>query len=203
MNRAELFERTHAVLVRIDLASSGKAQAWGGPAISHLKPSSIEPDAAELHERRVLEGPLLRWIRAREDDRAPSERSTVERFHAGIIAATERECDHLIDALAETETRLRIRWADGRHVATQSETADKLRDRMHREYLYRHFGTKTSTAARLENISTDQMRYVRRCHGIDGEGHRKEQCPEAVLQRSPHDYCAVCQIVEDLAREAA
>lgn len=195
INRAEIFERVHGVVVRVELSAEGKAQSIG-QNISHAKPGSSTPDLKVLHEHRVLEGPLLKWL-------GDGTGTIMERFHAAIMDATERRLNHLLDALAETETRLRIMWNGKRHDAMESETADELRARAHRKYLYDHYGVKTASAAAAERISIDQMRYVRRCHGIDGSGMRKEKCPEAVVQLSVHDWCAVCQVVDDLARDVA
>jgi hypothetical protein len=200
--RYDILTRVHALSIRIELGAAGKTQSIGAN-ISHLKPSSIEPDRAGLEERYAVEGPLSRWLaNAEKRHDLPAAGATLERFHAAIVAANGREIGAILDALAQTETRLRVKWNGNGYDATPSETADDLRARQERTYLFRHFGKSTARAAKDEGVSEGTMDYIRRKHGIrKANGERKERCPESVVQLSFHDHCAICQIVDDLMAE--
>ncbi len=195
IDRVDIFKRVHGVVIRVELSSEGKAQSIG-QNVAHLKPESISPDMQVLFEHRLLEAPLLRWL-------GEGDGSIMERFHAEIVSASDGRLGNLLDALGDTEKRLRIVWKDGNHHAAPRESTEELRDRMHREYLYRGFGQTTKAAAAAEGVSEGTIDYVRRCHGIRKlNGERADRCPEAVVQLSTQDYCAVCQIVDDLMQEA-
>jgi hypothetical protein len=201
IDRYGLLIRAHAVAVRVDLSAAGGTQSIGAN-ISHMKPGTIEPDGKILQEVGALERPMMTWLRRTEEScNLTDAGQTLERFHAAIVATNERNLGALIDAMEQTETRLRIKWDSGTqsHGAMPTESLDALRTRMETTYLFRHFGKTTKTAAEDENVSEGTMDHVRRKHGIRKlNGHRADRCPEAVVQHSVHDFCAICQVVDDL-----
>lgn len=201
-DRAELFERTHSVVVRTTLSSEGRTVSFS-PQVSQSKPGTGTPDMQILYERRLIEQPLVRWLASVTDAHDLPSAKGMEAIHAAITAATAHELDELAGALGEAEVRLGIEWKDGEHSNRDAEPETARRSRMHRLYLHRHFGKPTSTAAVDEGITIEQMRYVRQCHGINGrDGTRKEACPAALASRSVHEYCPDCVVVDDLAAEA-
>ncbi len=196
--KAELFERTHSVVVRIALTSEGKGLSLS-PQVSQGKPGSGTPDLKVLFERRLIERPLVNWIEDTVKAHSLEANSNMEAIHAAIVAATTKELNRLTGALGEVETRLGIVWKDGQHEVREAEPEVARRARMHRLYLHRYFGVPTSTAAVREGVTIEAMRYVRQCHGINGrDGRRKEECPSALASRSVEKWCTVCQVVDDL-----
>lgn len=200
-SRTELFERLHAVVIRIALASEGKTSSFD-PQVSHGKAGSGTPDRMVLLERYKIERPLDNWRRATLDRHGLPASTGIDGFHAALMVATAHELDGLVGALCETEVRLGIEWASDAHREVPAESATSQRDRYERHCLHRYFGLGFTEAAELEGVTEGEMRHIRRKHGISGrDGRRKEACPDALARHSVKDHCTVCEIVDDMERE--
>jgi hypothetical protein len=199
--QTQLLTRTSAVVTRLELAAGGKAQAIGQ---SHGtgKPGSIIPDMTVLTDRYQIEAPLWQWL-GRADVKAGP---LMVRFRLAIMDADARALDELAGILAQAETRMRIKWTGTAHEALPPIPLDELRETRQRMILFEGFGLGLKEAAKALGFTRDDIRHVRRSHGISGlDGTRrtddKSTCPEALITHQSTEYCRVCQVVDDRMAE--
>ena len=206
IDRSDMFERVHAIAVRIHLQPSARAQSFSA-SVSHDKPGSALPDMSLLGDLRDLDGGLWWWLDRAEAACGVVGDTTMERFHATITAASESSLGILHYFLTQTEEVLRIRWESGAHVALPPVSIADLRATKNRMLFHAGFGLRSSeleAKCRADGLvlSVEEIRNLRRAHGIDGRtGARKEKCPEAIVSRSFKDGCDICGVVDDLEVE--
>lgn len=184
IDRAEIFNRWHSLALLIGTRAAGATKNFQPTMISgsHEKPQA--PNASDWHERKELQGGMLRWLA----DMNGTGENVVEAMHEAITRASNRDIQRLLACIERAEWLLKQTWRDGAHRKLTHEQANRHgREALEQSLVMRYRGVRTQEAADDAGMTVGSMRWIRRKHGLSNTGERMYPCTIA-----PVESCTVC-----------